>query len=290
MIDRDVRVLHLEPTDVCQADCPLCARETDPLFDKNKKNHLTYEQIKNCFPENRIQQLEKMFMCGVYGDPAAGKNTLDIYKKFRDINPTITLGMNTNGGLRSKQWWAELANIFNQTYDYVVFSIDGLRDTNHLYRINVNWDIMIENISVFIENGGSAHWDMLIYQHNQHQVEEAKQLADKMGFTWFRAKVSKRPETNTIKHPDNWRIPKASVSGKIDCAALKDKSVYIDARGFIRPCCWLGDYQNDHIKTFDEVQKSWHTKNPNPVCQSTCGITNNKTTFDQQWSQEIQIR
>jgi hypothetical protein len=111
-----------------------------------------------------------------------------------------------------------------------------------------------------------------------------------MGFTWFRAKVSKRPETNTIKHPDNWKIPKTSVSGKIDCLALKDKILYIDARGFIRPCCWLGDYQNDHIKTLDEVQKSWHTKNPNPVCQSTCGITNGETTFKQQWTQEIQIR
>ena len=160
MIDRDVRVLHLEPTDVCQASCPLCARETDPLFDKTRKNHLTYEQIENCLPENRIQQLEKMFMCGNYGDPAAGKYTLDIYKQFRDINPTITLGMNTNGGLRSKQWWAELANILNQPYDYVVFSIDGLHDTNHLYRINVNWDVMIENITAFIENGGSAHWDI----------------------------------------------------------------------------------------------------------------------------------
>ena len=49
MIDRDISVLHLESTDVCQAACPLCARETDPLFNKNEKNHLTYEQIKSCF-------------------------------------------------------------------------------------------------------------------------------------------------------------------------------------------------------------------------------------------------
>jgi hypothetical protein len=29
---RNIKVLHLEPTDVCQAECPLCARETDKNF------------------------------------------------------------------------------------------------------------------------------------------------------------------------------------------------------------------------------------------------------------------
>jgi len=290
MIDRDISVLHLESTDVCQAACPLCARETDPLFDKNEKNHLTYQQIIDCFPEDRIKQLEKMFMCGNYGDPAAGKHTLDIYKNFRLLNPTITLGMNTNGGIRNKEWWAELAGLFNQTYDYVVFSIDGLRDTNHLYRINVNWDVMMENISAFIENGGSAHWDMLIYQHNQHQVEEAKQLADSMGFTWFRAKVSKRPETATIKYPVNWKTPTTSTSGSIKCAALKDKSVYIDARGNIKPCCWLGERLHDDINSFKEIRESWVSDSPNSVCKSTCGTTNGETTFEQQWKYEVQIR
>jgi len=290
MIDRDIDVLHLEPTDVCQAACPLCARETDPLFDKNKKNHLTYEQIIKCFPEYKIKLLKKMFMCGVYGDPAAGNHTLNIYKKFRSVNPEITLGMNTNGALRSKNWWVELAKTLNKTYDYVVFSIDGLSDTNHLYRVNVNWEKLMENVSAFIENGGSAHWDMLIYKHNQHQVEDAKKLADKMGFTWFRAKVSKRPETGVIKLPDGWENPQIATNNNISCAALKDKSAYINAYGELRPCCWLGEKQYDDIQSFDELKKSWNSEHPHPVCRRTCGVTNGKSTFDQQWQQEIQIR
>ena len=38
---REIKVLHLESTNVCQAACPLCARETDPLFDK-RSNCLLY--------------------------------------------------------------------------------------------------------------------------------------------------------------------------------------------------------------------------------------------------------
>ena len=40
------KILHLEPTDVCNLACPLCAREIDTDFNKSIKNHLTIEQIQ----------------------------------------------------------------------------------------------------------------------------------------------------------------------------------------------------------------------------------------------------
>ena len=188
---REIKVLHLESTDVCQAACPLCARELDPLFNKRKKNHLTINQILKHYDDDAIAKLDKVFICGNYGDPAAGKYTLDIFRYFRKINPTITLGMNTNGALQTTFWWHELGKLFTQPLDYVVFSIDGLEDTNGTYRVNVNWKKLMSNVEAYIAAGGTAHWDMLVYRHNQHQVEECEQLARHMGFTWFRAKVSK---------------------------------------------------------------------------------------------------
>ena len=169
---REIKVLHLESTDVCQAACPLCARELDPLFDKRKKNHLTINQILKHYDDNAIAKLDKVFICGVYGDPAAGKYTLDIFRYFRKINPTITLGINTNGALQTTFWWHELGKLFTQPLDYVVFSIDGLEDTNGTYRVNVNWKKLMSNVEAYIAAGGTAHWDMLVYRHNQHQVGE----------------------------------------------------------------------------------------------------------------------
>ena len=75
---RDIKVLHLESTDVCQASCALCARETDVNFDKKSQHHLDMLKITKVFDAERIAGLDKMFMCGNYGDPAAGKYTLDI--------------------------------------------------------------------------------------------------------------------------------------------------------------------------------------------------------------------
>ena len=75
LILRDIKVLHLEPTDVCQAACPMCLRELDPKFNKAQQHHLTVLHIQKHYSEDFIKNLSKMFMCGIYGDPAAGKYT-----------------------------------------------------------------------------------------------------------------------------------------------------------------------------------------------------------------------
>ena len=111
---------------MCQAACPLCARETDTAFDKNVQHVLTVDDIARILGEQVIYRLDKMFMCGNYGDPAASRETLSIFEYFRKVNSSITLGMNTNGGLQTTFWWHELGRILNQANDYVVFSIDGL--------------------------------------------------------------------------------------------------------------------------------------------------------------------
>lgn len=280
---RDIKILHLEPTDACQAACPLCIRELDTSFNKSQLHHLDMYKILKVLDVDRIANLDKMFMCGDYGDPAAGKYTLDIYKTFRKLNSNIVLGMNTNGGLKNKLWWQELANILNQPRDYVVFSIDGLEDTNHIYRRNVSWSKLIENAQAFIAAGGSAHWDMLVYKHNQHQVNECEQLARRLGFTWFRAKVSTRPYINGLEFPTGWKNP-IQLSGVINCQALKESSLYIDAHGREHPCCWLGRLTD--FVTMDEVQESWAT-NPHPICKKTCSSGN--SSFQNQWQREVQL-
>lgn len=293
LADHDVKVLHIEPTDACNAACPQCLRETDTAFDKTNLHHLTVEQIKELVDINTIKNLDKLYMCGDYGDPAAGRHSLEIFKYFRSVNPTITLGMNTNGGLRSVDWWQELAEIMYQDVpypqEYVIFSIDGLADTNHIYRVNVSWEKVMTNANAFISAGGRAHWEMLVFEHNQHQVNQAEQTAKDMGFKWFRAKISKRFKTHPIdflKPPEAWKEPNV-IRGLIDCQILKDKSLYISATGKLYPCCWLGitDYTVDQ---FDTIKKSWNN-DPIKICADTCTKNIAGTSFTNQWQREVEF-
>ena len=284
------KILHLEVTDVCQAACPLCLREIDTTFNKQAQHHLSMDHILEILDEKTIANLDKMFMCGNYGDPAAGQNTLDIYYKFRKLNPNITLGMNTNGAIRQTDWWTELARILNQTKDYVVFSIDGLEDTNHIYRKNVSWNKLMENIHAFIKAGGNAHWDMLIYNHNKHQVDQCESLARQLGFKWFRAKVSKRSIKNLswLQPPKGWENPVVG-TGSIDCIADQEQSLYISAQAVLFKCCWLGVNEDWNLNNFETIQKTWGTDNCNIQCKRTCTTYQLKNSFHNQWQRSIDL-
>jgi molybdenum cofactor biosynthesis enzyme MoaA len=89
---RDIKMLHIEPTDVCQAACPLCNRETDPDFNKSDQRHLKVEHIQKLYSEEEIKNLDKLLMCGVYGDPAAGKYTLDLLQLFQKDQSQYCVG------------------------------------------------------------------------------------------------------------------------------------------------------------------------------------------------------
>lgn len=291
LADKSIKVLHVEPTDACNAACPQCAREVDIRFDKNNLHHLTINDIKKLILDDDIKNLDKMFMCGDYGDPAAGKHTLEIFEYFREINPTITLGMNTNGGLRNPSWWTRLAGLINKEKDYTVFSIDGLADTNHIYRINVDYDKVINNARTFIDAGGKAHWEMLVFEHNQHQVDLAEETARKLGFSWFRAKISRRFEqwpVAFLNPPKNWKNPIVN-SGVIECQALKDQSLYISASGKLYPCCWLGTNEEFQLAQFDKIQESWKSDEPNKICQDACSKNTAGTSFTNQWQRAVEF-
>jgi len=285
-----IKALHIETTNFCNAACPQCAREFDQTFDKNDVRHLTVDQIKSVINEKTIKRLEKMYTCGVYGDPAAGKYTLDIYNYFRRVNPRIILGMNTNGSLRNKDWWKELAGILKRKSDYVVFSLDGLSDTNHIYRVNTNWQKIMENIESFINAGGQAHWDMLVFEHNQHQVEQAQQLAKDMGFKWFRAKVSKRFDSYPIeflKQPMGWKDPRAN--GPIKCYSIETSGLYLSSSAKLYPCSMLGTTKEYTLDQFDNIQSTWNTPQVNPICFRDCASNTTGTSFTNQWQREVEF-
>jgi MoaA/NifB/PqqE/SkfB family radical SAM enzyme len=286
---QNVKIVHFEPTTNCNAACPQCLR-TRTEFEPNE---LSLDDVKRLFDPGVLLQLEKIYMCGNYGDPASARQTIEMYEYFKSINPNIIIGMNTNGGIRYPEWWDRLAKVMNGEKDYVVFSIDGLEDTNHLYRRNVRWSKVIENAQAFINAGGKAHWDMLVFEHNKHQVDQTHSIAKSMGFKWFRAKVSRRFvrfPVDGISQPIDF-VDNRVNEGYIECSAMKENSIYIDASGKAYPCCWQGEntHQPNIVQWFYDLSENWNT-NPDKTCAKSCLKNTTGTTFSNQFVREIEIK
>ena len=154
---KNIRELHIEPTSVCQAECPMCPRTMLGYHNDNLLNsELTLDDFKR-YIDPYLESLDKILFCGVLGEPVAAHDLLAMIKHALDVNPEITIGINTNGGLRSTSWWQDLANMIKSNIkSYVVFSIDGLEDTNHIYRKRVSWQKLMENAKAYIDAGGNA--------------------------------------------------------------------------------------------------------------------------------------
>src|SRR6056300_339453 len=196
---KDIKEVHLEITQKCQAACPMCDRNMNGGDDNPHITNaeLSYKDCVKIFDAAFIKQLNTMYMCGNLGDPIVAKDTLEVFRYFRENNPNMWLSMNTNAGAKDEDWWRSLARVIGRR-GAVIFSVDGLSDTNHLYRQNVVWENVERNMKAFISAGGRARWDFLIFQHNEHQVEEAEALANQWGVERFIKKKSGRFVTSNI--------------------------------------------------------------------------------------------
>ena len=289
------KVLHLELTTRCQASCPQCDRMI-PSSGYTTDHELTLEKVQELFPVDFVKGLDKMFACGTFGDPAAARECLSIFRWFRKVNPNIILGMNTNGGLRDTRFWMSMGEILSNELDYCVFSIDGMASTNDVYRRGVMWHRVMLNTEAFISAGGRAHWDMLVFEHNQHQVDACRDHARKMGFVWFRSKVSSRFAEHPVEflNPPQNHMPVVA-DGPVVCHALNERSLYVAATGDILPCCFIGgqvfkmDHELGHLVQNPHDLVSSFAQNPHPVCKRNCATQQNKTNFTQQFREETPL-
>ena len=303
MLD-NVKEIHIEPTSLCNAECPMCARNVygKMLNPYIRLKSLPLQWFHNNISEDQIRNLEKIFFCGNLGDPASAPELIEIAKYFKQYNPNIVVGLNSNGGLKTKDWWKRLGDVLQGNLDYCVFSIDGLEDTNHLYRRNVRWIKIMENVEAFISTGARAHWDMLVFEHNKHQVEECKDLAKEMGFSWFRTKETDRWDTYTknlgLIPTEDYQPP--SYGRNVVCEKDRDASVFLDYTGKYWPCCHMAEaYLNkvgielhsdirqfDNKELFSEYKPRLVTETPFYICRRACGTKGKRS----QWKAEEQLR
>lgn len=185
------RYLHIELSTYCNAACPFCPRffaGTDKVRSDLNLTQISLDDFKKFFDQESIKKWYKVMFCGTQGDPINAKDCYEIIEYVNAVNPDCRIVVHTNGGVRRSDFWHKMGTLFSRPNLSLIFSIDGLEDTNHIYRRNVQWSALIENVHNFINAGGYAIWEYLVFGHNEHQVDQADQYAKQIGFKEFRAK------------------------------------------------------------------------------------------------------
>lgn len=182
----------MEPTTRCNAACPMCARNVNGRTAPGLElMDLSCEDVRKMLPPDLVGQLTGFDLCGAYGDPALAREVAEVVGYVRECNERCAISLYSNGGVRSEKWWRRLAATLGE-HGRVVFAIDGLGDVNAVYRRGVDFDKVMRNVEAFIAAGGKARWDFLAFRHNEHQVDQCRELSERMGFTEFSVKRTDR--------------------------------------------------------------------------------------------------
>lgn len=287
MYKRPARFIQIDLLSTCNAKCLHCYRQTvlgaeNIHYEKNVQVHP--KSFKLALQDPYFNDLQEILFSGNYGDPLASSHLIEMLDDLHEIKPNLSLMFHTNGSLGSKELWMGLAARLNGRGKFVKFAIDGLEDTNHLYRRGVLWNSVMENAQNFIAAGGRAVWMFIIFDHNAHQVEEARALSVKLGFAKFETrknfashydpsyKILSKAEHDELlaKLPPKTRsdynvTPERLNSIEIKCEAADEESVFIDHDGRIWPCCYMAGwkYANDKAKRDYHIEKLEAAYKPN---------------------------
>ena len=299
--------IDIELTSFCNIKCKGCFRVISKEADKIlNKSYIDIDVIRKRFQKEMFPNIKIINFCGSVDEPCSHPQFFDIIKHFAEWDCHINIA--TNGSLRTVKWWTELASILPRSHK-VVWGIDGSDELSEEYREGSSFKKVQQNYRAFIAAGGRANWQFISFEHNEHQLETARQIAKDEGFIEFKTIISHRKDSGGVKH----KKVEAQESPCISCKYSNQKRIFVNHMGNVIPCCHLNskmlefavnpkqkdrfeeilvkqDYMNDinlanvsldeamNGKVWTEIQNSWTGDDRIGKCVSTCK-ENNRDIF-----------
>jgi MoaA/NifB/PqqE/SkfB family radical SAM enzyme len=228
--------LWIEVTTHCNLKCPLCPTGLGTL--QRPKQHLDIGLFKRVINEVR----PKKVMFWNFGEPFLHPH---IYSMFE-----YAAGMECEGWVSSNGYALYHPNQFqkllNSGLKYLIISLDGLDQTTiEKYRVGVDFDRvfngLVDLMSLRSDRSGlRVVWQFVTMQHNEHQLERARRIAQNLGCLFWSKKVNLAmiQDSKAVKHSLNW-LPLSPNLSRYDEAGMIKKG--------LQPChfveqslsCWL---------------------------------------------------
>jgi len=284
----EIEQIEFELTSRCNAGCPNCPRTVilnNRGVEALELNTIRLSDIKQWLPNTT--KVRKIKFSGNLGDAGVHPELYEIVAYFSTFAKTTQIKMHTNGGMQSEKFWRNLGRLshyINTKADYrrfvINWAIDGLEDTNHIYRIGVKWNKVWNNLNAYLDAGGAGEWHFISFPHNEHQIEEVERIATAYGLKMVIRKGVRnkteglRASNNThsqVDHPLNAKV--TSKKEKVDlatqyahtvsCMHLEQKSVFIASNNTLWPCCMLWDehVQKQNMYKYMPDDPNWNNLN-----------------------------
>ena len=176
---------NLDISHRCILRCPQCIRQKT----------MSQNMIKRSFDleEENFQKILNYYnngitFCGQISDPIYHPNFLNFLKLCDGQKRAIRIA--TNGSGKSKEWWEE-AFKYGKGENAWYFGVDGIDEKSELYRVGSNFKNVWETMKLGKSLGHTIVWQYIIFGYNEHEMEQAIDIAKREGFSLLFVKTNR---------------------------------------------------------------------------------------------------
>ena len=265
---------EIDTTNICQLQCPLCHTGLGTVNrDKGFMHFDTYARVVDQIEDSCV-----WLSLYSWGEPFLNPQ-IDRFIAYAHEKRIATLvSSNLN-----KPLTPEMAErLVRSGLDVLIVSLDGTtQDVYQVYRVNGHLDRVLDNIRLLVEKRaelGSAtpvlEWQFIVMRQNEHQVEEARRIAQQLGVDLFTPKRVDFPHgEDDLDLARTW-LPAAELEARMADPFRKPyseegtrchrlwRSGVVNWDGGYAPCCYLTDAADDFGDASRQpVREIWNNDN-----------------------------
>ena len=269
--------IHIEVSSKCTLKCPRCPRTE--LQPEQLNREYSLNQFQHAFPLQFLNKVNKIIFCGDIGDPIYATEFIEIIDYVKHCNTNVHIV--TNGSYKKSKWWKKLGSLLNDN-DIVQFSIDGWDNvSNNLYRINSDYNSIIEGIkSLKASSDCRIHWSSIYFNFNENNMDSIIHQAQELGVDLWQGVQSTKFDgrylengVDKLKPKKQQNVSNISIYGKdivvtgrkrkIEITHTVDrhawakclnwkKELFVNVEGLVFPCPWFnsGYQDNDFVQKY----------------------------------------
>ncbi len=257
----------LDPINICNLRCPLCPTGQGILA--RKQGRMPLSELKRIADE--IAPYAYRVELYNWGEPLLHPDIFEMIRYLSSRRISVRLSSNLN------HFTPDMAQSLIQSgLSQLVVSIDGATQASYsAYRRRGQLDVVLQNLELLLDARrrlGATRpfviWRMLIGKHNEHEIEQVRQMACQSGVDSF----TTGPlfvDTHNHEQVDQW-LPtnpayaaydysRNELENVWDCHELWE-SMVINWDGGVAPCCWLHNAEFDFGDTGQAtVREIWNS-------------------------------
>ena len=162
--------ITIDASRTCTLECPKCMRQEwadkrlVPGDNLSKENFLKL-----------VDYFKSIDFCGQISDPIFNPWLIDFLEICNERNKPVSI--HTSASQKSMAWYSKAFDANKNTK--WIFGVDGLPEESCMYRVNQDGEKLFEVMKMGAQKGLKIYWQYIKFSYNQHNIEEAKQLAKK---------------------------------------------------------------------------------------------------------------